>query len=164
MLNNEVRKTKMDDLFTRFFSALYQFHKLHMGDLVPDITKLEGMTMSAIKHCSGEKGKEELTVSELTAKLKAKGPAVSRTLKTLEDKGYIERDVNKADRRNTYVKLTISGKQKVEEYEQIMSSFAHAVIAKIDRDDMEQMIECLNELYEASREEIADRKMKQKGE
>ena len=164
MLNNEVRKTKMDDLFTRFFSALYQFHKLHMGDLVPDITKLEGMTMSAIKHCSGEKGKEELTVSELTAKLKAKGPAVSRTLKTLEDKGYIERDVNKADRRNTYVKMTISGKQKVEEYEQIMSSFAHAVIAKIDRDDMEQMIECLNELYEASREEIADRKMRQKGE
>ena len=145
-------------------SALYQFHKLHMGDLVPDITKLEGMTMAAIKHCSGEKGKEELTVSELTAKLKAKGPAVSRTLKTLEDKGYIERDVNKADRRNTYVKLTISGKQKVEEYEQIMSSFAHAVIAKIDRDDMEQMIECLNELYEASREEIADRKMRQKGE
>jgi len=145
----------MDDLFTRFFFALYQFHKLHMGDLVPDITKLEGMTMAAIKHCSGEK--EELTVSELTAKLKAKGPAVSRTLKTLEDKGYIERDVNKADRRNTYVKLTASG-------EQIMSSFAHAVISKIDRDDMEQLIDCLNELYEASREEIEDRKMRQKGE
>ena len=82
----------MDDLFTRFFFALYQFHKLHMGDLVPDITKLEGMTMAAIKHCSGEK--EELTVSELTAKLKAKGPAVSRTLKTLEDKGYIEREAD----------------------------------------------------------------------
>ena len=94
MLNNDVRNTGMDDIFTRFFSALYQFHKLHMGDLVPDITKLEGITMAAIKHCSGEKGKEELTVSELTAKLKAKGPAVSRTLKTMEDKGYIERDVN----------------------------------------------------------------------
>ena len=143
----------MDDLFTRFFFALYQFHKLHMGDLVPDITKLD---------CSGEK--EELTVSELTAKLKAKGPAVSRTLKTLEDKGYIERDVNKADRRNTYVKLTASGEQKQEECEQIMSSFAHAVISKIDRDDMEQLIDCLNELYEASREEIEDRKMRQKGE
>ena len=71
MLNNEVRKTGMDDIFTRFFSELYQFHKLHMGDLVPDITKLEGITMAAIKHCSGEKGKEELTVSEVTAKLKA---------------------------------------------------------------------------------------------
>ena len=164
MLNDEVRKTKMDDLFTRFFSALYQFHKLHMGDLVPDITKLEGMTMAAIKHCSGEKGKEELTVSELTARLKAKGPAVSRTLKTLEDKGYIERDVNKADRRNTYVKLTASGEQKREECEQIMNSFAHAVISRIDRDDMEQMIDFLNELYEASREEIEDRKMRQKGE
>lgn len=154
----------MDDLFTRFFSALYQFHKLHMGDLVPDITKLEGMTMAAIKHCSGEMGKEELTVSELTAKLKAKGPAVSRTLKTLEDKGYIERDVNKADRRNTYVKLTASGKQKMAECEQIMNSFAHAVISKIDRDDMERLIGCMNELYEASREEIEDRKMRQKGE
>ena len=154
----------MDDLFTRFFSALYQFHKLHMGDLVPDITKLEGMTMAAIKHCSGKKGKEGLTVSELTTKMKAKGPAVSRTLKTLEDKGYIERNVNKADRRNTYVKLTVSGEQKQEECEQVMSSFAHAVISKIDRDDMEQLIDCLNELYEASREEIEERKMRQKGE
>ena len=95
---------------------------------------------------------------------KRQGPAVSRTLKTLEDKGYIERDVNKADRRNTYVKLTASGEQKQEECEQIMSSFAHAVISKIDRDDMEQLIDCLNELYEASREEIEDRKMRQKGE
>lgn len=154
----------MDDLFTRFFSALYQFHKLHMGDLVPDITKLEGMTMAAIKHCSVKKGKEGLTVSELTAKMKAKGPAVSRTLKTLEDKGYIERNVNKADRRNTYVKLTVSGEQKQEECEQVMNSFAHAVISKIDRDDMEQLIDCLNELYEASREEIEERKMRQKGE
>ena len=55
MLNNEVRKTGMDDLFTRFFFALYQFHKLHMGDLVPDITKLEGMTMAAITPCRGYK-------------------------------------------------------------------------------------------------------------
>ena len=154
----------MDDLFTRLFSAMYQFHKLHIGDLVPDITKLEAMTMAAIKHCSGDNHGEELTVSELTAKLKAKGPAVSRTLKTLEDKGYIERDVNKADRRNTYVKLTASGEQKREECEQIISGFAHAVISKIDRDDMEQLIDCLNELYEASREEIEDRKMRQKGE
>ena len=45
-----------------------------------------------------------------------------------------------------------------------MNSFAHAVISKIDRDDMEQLIDCLNELYEASREEIEDRKMRQKGE
>ena len=59
---------------------------------------------------------------------------------------------------------TASGEQKQEECEQIMSSFAHAVISKIDRDDMEQLIDCLNELYEASREEIEDRKMRQKGE
>ena len=29
---------------------------------------------------------------------------------------------------------------------------------------MEGMIDCLNELYEAAKEEIADRKMRQKGE
>ena len=44
----------MDDLFTRFFFALYQFHKLHMGDLVPDITKLEGMTMAALQWGKGK--------------------------------------------------------------------------------------------------------------
>ena len=62
------------------------------------------------------------------------------------------------------MKLTDSGKKKTEECEQIMSNFAHAVISKMDRDDMEGMIDCLNELYEAAKEEIADRKMRQKGE
>lgn len=146
-----------------FFLRCISFTNCIWVDLVPDITKLEGMTDGGRQALQWGKGRTD-GFPELTAKLKAKGPAVSRTLKTLEDKGYIERDVNKADRRNTYVKLTASGEQKQEECEQIMSSFAHAVISKIDRDDMEQLIDCLNELYEASREEIEDRKMRQKGE
>ena len=56
-------------------------------------------------------------------KAESEGTCSFTHLKDVGDKGYIERDVNKADRRNTYVKLTASGEQKQEECEQIMSSF-----------------------------------------
>ena len=51
-----------------FFLRCISFTNCIWANLVPDITKLEGITMAAIKHCSGEKGKEELTVSELEKK------------------------------------------------------------------------------------------------
>lgn len=46
-------------IYLQDFFALYQFHKLHMGDLVPDITKLEGMTMAAIKQLQWGKGRTD---------------------------------------------------------------------------------------------------------
>ena len=36
--------------------------------------------------------------------------AISRTLKGLEERGYVERNINKNDRRNTYVELTAAGR------------------------------------------------------
>lgn len=58
----------------------------------------------------GENGK--ITSSELAAKTKTLPPAVSRTLRGLEEKGYVERSVDKKDRRNTYISLTEKGWKK----------------------------------------------------
>ena len=40
---------------------------------------------------------------------------MSRTLRGLEEKGYVERSVDKKDRRNTYISLTEKGWKKGEE-------------------------------------------------
>lgn len=53
--------------------------------------------MDRLSRSVGENGK--ITSSELAAKTRTLPPAVSRTLRGLEEKGYVERSVDKKDRR-----------------------------------------------------------------
>lgn len=54
-------------------------------------------------------GTKGIYVSELASQLKVSSPAVSRTLRSLETKGYIERSADKNDRRSTLIRLTEKG-------------------------------------------------------
>ena len=52
-------------------------------------------------------------------------PAVSRTLRGLEEKGYVERSADKKDRRNTYISLTEQGWKKGEEVRDRMHAVSY---------------------------------------
>ena len=75
----------MKDAFEKLFRAVHQFKKLNVSDLVPGLSSSEFSVMGAILQM-GENGK--ITSSELAAKTKTLPPAVSRTLRGLEEKGY----------------------------------------------------------------------------
>ena len=59
-------------------------------------------------------------VSQLAKELKVSSPAVSRMLGILENKGPIGRDVDKDNRRNTYVYLTQQGEEEIAETERLL--------------------------------------------
>ena len=52
---------------------------------------------------------EYITVAQTAAQLGISAPAVSRTLKNLESKGYVSRETNPDDRRSVYVRVTENG-------------------------------------------------------
>lgn len=141
------------------FTTMHQFGKLKIGDLFPDISKTDCMTLTAIHHFSTEK-QGMMTVSELAEKIHAQSSAVSRSLKTLEDRNLIERTINKQDRRNTYVALTNEGEKEIKQIQEIMDDFANAVISRMDEADMQKMITYLNELFQIAQEEIEVRSKK----
>ena len=87
----------MKDAFEKLFRAMHQFKKLNVSDLIPGLSSSEFSVMGAILQM-GENGR--ITSSELAAKTKTLPPAVSRTLRGLEEKGYVERTVDKKDRRS----------------------------------------------------------------
>ena len=74
----------MKDAFEKLFRAVHQFKKLNVSDLIPGLSSSEFSVMGAILQM-GENGK--ITSSELAAKTKTLPPAVSRTLRGLEEKG-----------------------------------------------------------------------------
>lgn len=144
----------MNKLYSEFFRATEQFGKLKIGDLFPQMSKGDCTTLLAIDHYNQEKEEGLLTVSELAEKIHAKPSAVSRTLKNLEERGLIERTVNKADRRNTYVTVSEAGHKLQREMETTMGEFAEAVLKRMNEQDLRKLIDYLNELHQVAVEEI----------
>ena len=80
--------------------------------------------------------------------------AVSRTLKTLEEKNLIRRFLNAEDRRNTHVKLTDQGRRKLQELDQIMKAFIDKVLGKMDQRELDLAKRILTQLYFSMEEEL----------
>lgn len=145
----------MRSTYEGLFQAMNQFRKLKFGDMFPDITRAEFFTMSMIMD-KGEEGK--ITISELAVKAHVLPPAMSRTLRGLENKGYVERNVNKSDRRNTYVELTEEGKAITLRTRETMCDFGRAVMEQVDEEEIKRLISYLNNIYVIAEKEIKARK------
>lgn len=150
-----------DDLYEDLFRAMNQFHKLKFSDMMQNMSKADFIVMNVIMN----KGKDDkMTISELAAIARMLPSAISRTLKGLEEKGYVERTLNKQDRRNTYVELTEEGKKQTCEVRQVMRDFGKTVMAKLDEQEMNQLILYLNNIYSIAEKELEARKIKDRKE
>ena len=142
----------MDKLYEELFRSMNQFRKLKFSEMFPEVCKTDYFVLCTIMD-KGENG--QITISELAKMLP---PAISRTLKGLEERGYVERNVNKNDRRNTYVELTEAGRQLTEEARQTMSDFGKSVMSQVDEADMKRLISYLDNIYHIAEKEIEARK------
>ena len=150
-----------DDLYEDLFRAMNQFHKLKFSDMMQNMSKADFIVMNVIMN----KGKDDkMTISELAAIARMLPSAISRTLKGLEEKGYVERTINKQDRRNTYVELTEEGKKQTREVRQVMRDFGKTVMAKLDEHEVNELILYLNNIYSIAEKEIEARKIKDRKE
>ena len=147
----------MDELYGEFFRAMHQFRKLNVASILPDISQSEFAAMNEIMD-KGEDGK--ITISELACKSKVHSSAISRTLHGLEEKGYIERSIDKKDRRNICVELTDRGESVVIEARQIMCDYGKSVLDHLKPKELERLIAYMNKIYSVAEKEIEARKWK----
>lgn len=151
----------MDKLYEELFRSMNQFRKLKFAEMFPMISRTDFFVMCTIMD-KGENG--QITISELASRAKMLPSAISRTLKGLEERGYVERNVNKNDRRNTYVELTEAGRQLTEEARQTMSDFGKSVMSQVDEADMKRLISYLDNIYHIAEKEIENRKWQDRKE
>ncbi len=151
----EKEGNNVDDAFEKLFRAMHQFKKLNVSAMIPGISSSEFSIMGTILRM-GENGR--ITSSQLAAKTRMLPPAVSRTLRGLEEKGYVERTVDKKDRRNTYVSLTEKGWKKGEEVRDRMHDFGCSVMSQLKEEDVDQLVAYLDNIYEIAEKEIAAQK------
>ena len=90
--------------------------------------------------------------------MRVAAPAVSRTLRSLEEKNYVERMVCEGDRRNVYVRVTEEGKEILNECNRILSELLKSVTEKMGEEDMNRLIGYLNKLEQTAELEIEKRR------
>lgn len=146
------------------FSIFNRFRRLKISSILPGVSSVEMGTLKTIEHCRKEKEMDikaadaKVTVSEVVRYMRVAAPAVSRTLRSLEEKNYVERMVCEGDRRNVYVRVTEEGKEILNECNRILSELLKSVTEKMGEEDMNRLVGYLNKLEQTAELEIEKRR------
>ena len=138
----------------KFAAIIARMHKLKFGNMLTGVSEIEFKTMSAISRISKS---GDVKVSDIARYLELSAPAVSRTMKSLEEKEYIERQTDKQDRRNTFVKLTPKGEEQQKAWMKSFEEFSEAIFARLGDDKSNKLLEDLEAFVKASKEEMKAR-------
>lgn len=149
----------MNSVASEFFDVFSSFRKLRVSALFPEgISHGEYEILRMIERCQKNADGDGVTVSAVGKRIHMIAPAVSRYLRTLEDKQLIERSVNKNDRRNIYLTITPKGSAMIAEVTAAMDDFSEAVFARMGDENMARLTSYLKDLEKTCEEEIEKRK------
>lgn len=163
--------------YQNFFESFKQFRKLHYGSLIPDLSHtdcailmmircmvygFDPMTMDDFEEYRKNHNSDRLKVkvSQVSEKMHQNATAVSRSLKSLEERELIVRTLCNQDRRVTYVDITPKGEEVLKNADQIMDEFTNAIFEKMGDDNLSELTNYLNKLFIIARDEIEKRKQK----
>lgn len=105
-----------------------------------------------------------MLASDIAKRLGITAPAVSKMLRSMEEKGYVERRVDEKDRRNTRVSITPDGKEAEQQVRRQMQEFITGVIERLGEERTKELIHLMNRYTEIMQEENQNRKRKKQEE
>ncbi len=138
-----------------FFDNLEELRKINFADMFHGVSNGDMCMMKLLRERTVKA--EEIRVSEIVEAMRAPAPAVSRTLKGLEQKGLLQRQTDFRDRRNTFVTLTEEGLNLATDIDDEMGSLAEAVLQQIGEETFVRLKQDLGKLIDATKEQLQNR-------
>ncbi len=124
----------------QYMQAMMRFRKICM--ILPqrsDLNMTELIVMKGIARNSSLSD-NNTTVSEIQSKLHITKSAISQMMNSLEKKGYIKREIDKADRRKVIVTLTKVGKEVWKETKESADNNLEEFISRLGDEKTKQLI------------------------
>ncbi len=144
------------ELMKEFLRAGDRFRRMDLGSLHPGVTHGEFVVLERIHSHSRQYGDiYGAHVSDLVRELEISPPALSRMLRSLEQKGFLVRESDREDRRNTCVCLTEQGKRMREDGHEMLLEFARATVQSMGEEQMKELICLWNRLADVLQEQLA---------
>lgn len=135
-----------------FLDAMLRLGLLHLRN--GELTRGEYYLLNLIsEHARCHPQAKGMYVSELAELMQVTPPAVSRMLRSLEQKDYIERVVDRADRRTTYIVLLPKGDAERCELERRALAFSGHVIDRLGEEDTASLLRIWGHLTDILAEE-----------
>lgn len=142
------------NLKKQFIQSIFQFKKmLGIGIGIEsdgnksDLNMSEIILMKEVANNSIDSD-SNIGLSEIRGYLSISKAAVSQILRVLEKKGYINRDIDKNNRRNLIVTLTQKGRDVLADKDNEFNDRLDKIITSLGEDDAKQMIRIINKLVE----------------
>lgn len=146
-MNDEKR-----ELITQVLMGMDRARKIHHPRGGCNISNLETYTMMYLLRTK-QKRKEQINVSLLAEKTNVSMQSVSRTLKNLEAKGYIRREVDRNNRRNTLISLSEEGEKVLTFERERMDEYFYRIFSHFTNEELRSFISLQNKLCTAVLEE-----------
>lgn len=132
----------------RMLDACYQAKRIR--EMLPPLP--EGVMPSYIKYLEAvqtlEKNSSHVRVSDISDALDLPRPGVTRTVKEMEQKGYLRKLASSDDRRVTYISITEEGRELSRKYDENYFSELSAYLDDISEEEADCMIRTIGKFYE----------------
>lgn len=130
------------------FDACYQAKRVR--ELLPPLP--EGVSPSYIHYLDTitmlEKKGIRVKVSDISEALSLPRPGVTRTVKEMENRGYLHKQCSESDGRITYLLLTEPGKELLKKYDREYFRKIQPFFDVISDDEAEVMMQTIEKMYQ----------------
>lgn len=143
-----------NDLAQRMFQLVYNMARLANWDHLPMMSKSEYVLLRKINNYQMEN--HRLTLSQIAQELKLSSPAISRTVKNVEAKQWIVREIDEDDRRNSFIELTALGSKEITKANAIIHNLLNESLNKVGEEEVLTFFETGDKIYHAICEALAE--------
>ena len=149
----------------RYIHRLSKASKAGMKAALADCPKCHFPMLEGLLGCIRLHGQDgAVYISDLVQELHQPLPAISRTVRQMEQDGLVERFADPADRRKTLVRITPAGERARKANEQAMNDYFARIMARLTPDQLAQANAVKDALLAAIEAENAAMKTDLKGE
>lgn len=124
-----------------------QFKKLLVYNRMQGLSRSETVLLSCVWHLKRCRTDGVVKVSDLVHMLEIPAPSVSRSLRSLEQKGMLKRSQSAEDRRVTLVTLTAEGERQLALHREKVESRLNQLIDRFGRSRTETFIGLMDAFY-----------------
>jgi DNA-binding MarR family transcriptional regulator len=138
-----------------FLVCLRRLRRSRFSEIYRSLSDAEFFTLMAIRTLEEEQ-QSSVRIASLAERLNTSSPAISKMLRTLEQKSYCKRITDPSNRRSTFVVITEEGDALLREARQNIGVFAKRVSEKMGEDDLAEFIRLSQKCYDAMNEAVAE--------
>lgn len=138
-----------------YLRTSHRFHRVHMSFINAGLHRGEFFVLETLyRHQRQNPDVVGMYASKLASAMGMLPPGVSRLLRALETKGYIERIVDSENRRNTYIRLTDIGETVRNQTHGRLHAHMERVLSSVGTENMEAFLVLWNQMLDAMENEL----------